>query len=71
MVDCFSAFRCCYCYYVNPARKQRPTAPKLEDDPMTPGRSRKNPPSSPKVNGHTKQDKRQILTTTDEAKDGT
>ena len=23
------AYRCCYCYYWNPARKQRPTAPKL------------------------------------------
>ena len=27
---CFVAFRCCYCFHVNPARKQRPTAPKLE-----------------------------------------
>ena len=25
------AFRCCYCYYWNPARKQRPTAPKLQE----------------------------------------
>ena len=25
----FAAYRCCYCYYWNPARKQRPTAPKL------------------------------------------
>ena len=25
-----SAYRCCYCHYWNPARKQRPTAPKLE-----------------------------------------
>ena len=29
---CFvSAFRCAYCYYWNPARKQRPSAPRLED----------------------------------------
>lgn len=27
----FSAFRCAYCYYWNPARKQRPSAPRLED----------------------------------------
>lgn len=25
----FISFRCCYCFYWNPARKQRPTAPKL------------------------------------------
>ena len=25
----FSLFRCCYCYYWNPARKQRPVAPRL------------------------------------------
>lgn len=24
-----TAFRCCYCYYFNPARKQRPQAPRL------------------------------------------
>merc|ERR1712141_330630 len=26
----YIAYRCCYCHYWNPARKQRPTAPKLE-----------------------------------------
>ena len=26
----FSAFRCAYCFYWNPARKQRPFAPRLE-----------------------------------------
>ncbi|XP_067686288.1 endoplasmic reticulum junction formation protein lunapark-B-like [Haliotis asinina] len=26
----FLSFRCCYCYAMNPARKQRPHAPKLE-----------------------------------------
>jgi hypothetical protein len=26
----YIAFRCCYCHYWNPAKKQRPTAPKLE-----------------------------------------
>jgi len=25
----YVAFRCCYCYYWNPARKQRPVAPRL------------------------------------------
>lgn len=25
----YIAFRCCYCYYWNPARKQRPVAPRL------------------------------------------
>jgi len=27
----YIAFRCCYCYYWNPARKQRPVAPRLPD----------------------------------------
>ncbi|GFR99573.1 protein lunapark-like [Elysia marginata] len=26
----YLAFRCCYCYHLNPARKQRPMAPRLE-----------------------------------------
>ena len=26
----FIAFRCCYCYYFNPARKQKPQAPRVE-----------------------------------------
>ena len=26
----FIAYRCCYCHYWNPARKQKPTAPRLE-----------------------------------------
>ena len=30
----FLAFRCCYCYYWNPARKQRPVAPKLQQQPI-------------------------------------
>ncbi|KAK3702891.1 hypothetical protein QZH41_014155, partial [Actinostola sp. cb2023] len=67
----YVAFRCCYCFYMNPARKRRLTAPKLEDDPMTPGRSRKNPPPSPRpiTNGHTKQEKRKEITTAEEEKD--
>lgn len=28
----YISFRCCYCYHLNPARKNRPTAPKLEFD---------------------------------------
>lgn len=28
----YISFRCCYCYHLNPARKKRPTAPKLEFD---------------------------------------
>lgn len=28
----YTAFRCCYCYHLNPARKQRPVAPKLDYD---------------------------------------
>lgn len=27
----YIAYRCCYCYYWNPARKQRPVAPRLPD----------------------------------------
>jgi len=27
----YVAYRCCYCYYWNPARKQRPVAPRLPD----------------------------------------
>ncbi|TRY68903.1 hypothetical protein TCAL_04157 [Tigriopus californicus] len=31
----YTAYRCCYCYHWNPARKQRPTAPKLSaSNPM-------------------------------------
>lgn len=26
----YLSFRCCYCYFLNPARKKRPPAPKLE-----------------------------------------
>jgi len=29
----YVAYRCCYCFYWNPARKQRPVAPKLRDQP--------------------------------------
>jgi len=29
----YIAFRCCYCFYWNPARKQRPTAPRLPAGP--------------------------------------
>ncbi|XP_071444365.1 endoplasmic reticulum junction formation protein lunapark-B isoform X2 [Hetaerina americana] len=38
----YLAFRCCYCYHWNPARKQRPHAPRL---PMPP------PSGSPKAHG--------------------
>lgn len=34
----FISFRCCYCYHLNPAKKQRPHAPRLEFP---------TPPSSP------------------------
>ena len=30
----YIAYRCCYCFYWNPARKQKPTAPKLESAPL-------------------------------------
>jgi len=29
------AFRCAYCYHLNPARKKLPTAPKLMKTPST------------------------------------
>jgi len=32
----FIAYRCCYCHYWNPARKQKPTAPKLEASALRP-----------------------------------
>lgn len=32
----YFAFRCCYCFTFNPARKLRPAAPKLEYDITTP-----------------------------------
>ncbi|CAI9722268.1 Hypothetical predicted protein [Octopus vulgaris] len=37
----FISFRCCYCYYLNPAKKQRPQAPKL--DLVSPQPSLSNP----------------------------
>merc|ERR1712113_833573 len=30
----YIAYRCCYCFYWNPARKQRPIAPKLQQQPI-------------------------------------
>lgn len=37
----YFAFRCCYCYHFNPARKLRPAAPKLMfDSQNTPNRRR-------------------------------
>jgi len=32
----YIAYRCCYCYYWNPARKQRPVAPRLPDPSVQP-----------------------------------
>jgi len=32
----FIAYRCCYCHYWNPARKQKPTAPRLEPSALRP-----------------------------------
>ena len=29
----YMAYRCCYCFYWNPARKQRPVAPRLQPPP--------------------------------------
>jgi len=31
----YIAYRCCYCHYWNPARKQRPLAPRLPDRPTS------------------------------------
>ena len=31
----YVAYRCCYCYYWNPARKQRPVAPRLMASPSS------------------------------------
>ena len=28
--DIFTGYRCCYCYTFNPARRQKPNAPKIE-----------------------------------------
>ncbi len=62
-VSCyFSAYRCCYCYFWNPARKQRPVAPKLQvasprrkrSDSSSSSSSESNaatPSSSPKPRG--------------------
>lgn len=37
----YVAFRCCYCFTFNPARKLRPQAPKLEiEAPRSPGNRR-------------------------------
>jgi hypothetical protein len=30
----YIAYRCCYCFYWNPARKQKPVAPKLQPPPV-------------------------------------
>lgn len=30
-ISVFSAFRCAYCYFLNPARKTRPQAPRLPE----------------------------------------
>ena len=30
MSDIFTGYRCCYCYTFNPARRQKPNAPKIE-----------------------------------------
>lgn len=35
----YIAYRCCYCYYWNPARKQRPVAPRLPDPTVSRGSS--------------------------------
>eukprot|EP00092_Neocalanus_flemingeri_P013660 GFUD01014733.1.p1 GENE.GFUD01014733.1~~GFUD01014733.1.p1 ORF type:complete len:444 (+),score=180.39 GFUD01014733.1:71-1402(+) len=35
----YVAYRCCYCYYWNPARKQRPVAPRLPDQASLPSAS--------------------------------
>ena len=37
--------RCCYCHYWNPARKQRPVAPRLPDPPPTPPTPRTQEPA--------------------------
>lgn len=42
----YTAFRCCYCGFWNPARKQKPSAPKLDFDspPAVLNTSEANPP---------------------------
>jgi len=42
----YIAFRCCYCYYWNPARKQRPVAPRLAAAAEKPTGSSNNSESS-------------------------
>jgi len=32
---CIAGFRCCYCYYMNEARKQKPRAPSLDEHNVT------------------------------------
>lgn len=44
----FIAFRCCYCYYWNPARKQRSTAPRLPEQlPLVLSSSSEDPSGAP------------------------
>ncbi|GAB1598196.1 endoplasmic reticulum junction formation protein lunapark-A-like isoform X2 [Argonauta hians] len=42
----FISFRCCYCYYLNPAKKQRPQAPKLDILSPLPSSSNSPPQTS-------------------------
>lgn len=52
----FLAFRCCYCYNWNPARKQRPPAPLLQLPSAPPGENEESSPSSEsEVEGEAKE----------------
>lgn len=51
----FAAFKCCYCGFFNPARKQRPNAPRLEQP--TPSLSRQQSTSDGKCDDGGESDK--------------
>jgi hypothetical protein len=42
----YVAYRCCYCYYWNPARKQRPVAPRLQPIHLLPSSQEEHSSSS-------------------------
>ena len=58
MDNFLSAYRCCYCFYWNPARKQRPVAPKLTNQPQK--QSSTESTSEGNVKSNRKLEKRKI-----------
>lgn len=46
----YLTFRCCYCFAMNPARKQRPQAPKIEDKKEPAAESSSSEPDTPPTN---------------------